>query len=190
MIKERNWKKLDKAYLGMLIPQLYSCSELAITWVVLQPYPCFFPGNNISQKWIKALAFLLQQPQQKCPGVCSTDGEHVIRHSLLLNLWVEPLEENTGHCRVNLGKGRFQSDPAAFRGASFAKYVLEELWEEGEMLLLHVRCKAHGCDRLKGHGYSAYICWQLHPLCFIAVTEEQRKAVRRAGENKNLTNSL
>lgn len=127
---------------------------------------------------------LLQQPQQECPGVCSTGGERVIRHSVLKNLWMEPLEENTRHCSVNPGNARFSAGSSCLSGAFFAKYILEELWEEGEMLLLHVQCKARGCDRLKGHGYSAYICWQLHPLRFIAVTEEQRKTVRRAGEKE------
>lgn len=52
------------------------------------------------------------------------------------------------------------------------------------MLLLHVGCKVLGCDRLRGRGYSVYICWQLHPLRFIAVTEEQRKTVRKTEEKE------
>lgn len=83
-----------------------------------------------------------------------------------------------------------QSDLSAFQVAFFAQYILEEVWEEGEMLLLHVQCKVLGCDRLRGRGYSSCICWQLHPLRFIAVTEEQRKTVRKTEEKKKPNQSL
>jgi len=76
------------------------------------------------------------------------------------------------------------SDPSAFRVGFFAKCVLGEVWEEGEMLLLDAEGTALGCDRRRGCGCSAYICWQLHPLHSTAVREEQRKTARKTEEKK------
>lgn len=97
------------------------------------------------------------------------------------------MEGNTHRFTVSIGSGRFAASSVCLSGSFFAKCILEEVWEEGEMLLLlllHVECKALSCDRLRGRGYAAYGRRQLHPLRFIAVTEEERKTVRKTEEKE------
>lgn len=103
---------------------MYTCSELAVSWVVFQPYLCFSPANNVSQKQFKALASTATATAEKSWSVCVTQTRSVWSDTRCQTRYWTSWKETHTASQLTSAMAVSRSAPSAFRVA----FLLSIFW--------------------------------------------------------------